>query len=118
MRLNISFFTLLSCLLFISACKHSDPSSPYVKVYKYDGSIQCESTGVELNVMALELIVAGIDVVCSQQGHDGLARITVCGADTGNINIYTIHRVNQTSAEELGFSPVNTLSEYQDQPCE
>jgi hypothetical protein len=68
--------------------------------------------------MAQELISAGIDVICSQEGHDGLARIALCGEPTGNINVYTIHGTNLIDAETLGFQSVSTLSEYQDQPCE
>jgi len=109
--------TLLVFILFLSACKHEDSSQPYTKVYKSDSSIQCESTGIDLDVMAMELINAGIDVVCSQKGSDGLVRAAVCGAGTGGINVYTINTSNLVDTKALGFSPVSELSEYQDQPC-
>lgn len=102
----------------LSACNHDDPSQPYIKVYKYEGSIQCDNAGVELDTMALELINIGIDVVCSQKGHDGMVRATVCGGDTGNVNIFKINRVNFPDAESIGFESVSTLGEYQDQKCE
>lgn len=100
------------------ACNHDGPLQPYEKVFKYDGSIQCESSGIELNIMALELIEIGVDIVCSQKGHDGLNRVTVCGEGTGNINIYQINSSNLPAARSLGFESVNTLSDYNDQVCE
>ncbi len=108
---------LLMITLGLFSCKHNDSSLPYTKVYKSDSSIQCESTGIALDAMAMELVNAGIDVVCAQKGDDGLTRITVCGAGTGIINVYTIHASNLVDAQALGFNPVSELSEYQDQEC-
>ena len=107
----ISVFSMLSCF-------HDGSTRSHVKVFKYDGSIQCENTGLNLEVMALELINAGIDVVCSQKGHDGLIRPAVCGGDTGIINIYKIHNANLPDAENIGFDSVSILSEYSDEICE
>lgn len=117
MGISKKSIVLLGCLLLLS-CKHNDSSQPYIKVFKYDDSVQCESSGVAPEIMMLELINAGIDVICSQKGHDGLARVAVCGADTGNINVYTIHTANLPDAQSLDFMPVSSLSDYHDQPCE
>lgn len=68
--------------------------------------------------MAMDLTNAGIDIVCSQKGNDGEPQLTVCGADTGNINIYTINNSNLPDAEALGFESVNTLVNYQDEQCQ
>ena len=114
----MKYFFLVIGLTFLTACSPEDASTTYVKVHKYDGSIQCKDTGIALDVMALELINKGIDVVCSQKGHDGLSRATVCEGDTGNINIYKIFRANLTDAVSAGFVPVSMLSEYRDQACE
>ncbi len=104
----------LICSLLLAGCQ-SDGSQ---KVFKYDGSVQCNpGSGTPLDVMALELTGAGIDVICSQQGHDGMAYITACGAGTGAINIYTIHSANIADAEALGFKSVLTLPEYRDSAC-
>jgi len=115
---RMKYIDLLIGILVLSSCKHDDTSQPYVKVYKTDDSIQCGNAGVELDVMVLELINSGIDVVCSQKGHDGMVRPTVCGVGTGNINVYKINAVNLPDAESLGFELVSNLSEYQDQKCE
>ena len=103
--------------MLLSACNHDGALQPYEKVFKYNGSIQCESSGIELNIMALELIEIGVDIVCSQKGHDGLDRVAVCREGTGNINIYQINSSNLSDARSLGFESVNTLSDYNDQAC-
>lgn len=113
----LKFASVLLSLILLSACFHEDDPETYLKVFKYDGSIQCESAGIPLVTMALQLTNAGIDIICSQKGHDGLGRIASCGIDTGNINIYTIHSANQVDAEIIGFSPVSVLNEYQDEAC-
>lgn len=115
---HLKFTLVLFSLVFLSSCLNDDSSQPYIKVFKYDGSLQCQSQGIELDTMAFELINAGIDIVCSQKGHDGMVYTTVCGADTGNINIYSINTSNLPDAENLGFNPVSSLSEYQDAICE
>jgi len=108
---------LIIGILLMAACQHVATSATYTKVYKIDGSVQCGYTGIELNAMALELTNAGIDVVCSQKGHDGLMRAAVCGADTGKLNIYTIEKKHLPDAESIGFKSVNELADYQDQEC-
>lgn len=117
MNMVAKFFVLGIIIALLSACNHEVKTDPLLKVYKFDESIQCENTAVELDVMMLELVNSGIDVICSQKGHDGMARVTVCGADTGNINIYEINRVNLPDAEAIGFESVSNLSQYQDQKC-
>jgi thioredoxin-related protein len=119
MHKKIHKTVLVIFLFLLSACHHDDDkSSTYEKVFKSDGSVQCDTSKIELDIMAMELINAGIDVVCSQTGHDGLTRATLCGLSTGNINIYKINSVNLSDAESIGFESVSTLSEYQDQKCE
>jgi len=117
MDMSVKYMALLIGISFLSACKHDDMSPSYVKVYKHDGSVQCASAGVAPNVMAAELINAGIDVICSQKGHDGMNRIAVCGAATGNINVYTINMTSLPVAESINFKSVRNISEYQDQKC-
>lgn len=93
-------------------------SKATIKVYKYDGSVQCENEGIALDDMEHELTNAGITVYCSKKGFDGLAYPAACGNATGVINIYEIERIDLEIAEDLGFEPVNGLSFYVDQHCE
>ncbi len=89
-----------------------------VKIFKYDGSIQCDYAGIPLNDMEQELFDAGITVVCSQKNSNGLNYTQVCGNATGRINVYLIYNYDLSIANELGFKSVDELSEYVDQPCE
>ena len=53
--------------------------------------------------MAEELKNEGIKVGASRKGHDGLAHISVCGASTGKLNVYSIARESLPKARALGF---------------
>lgn len=101
----------------LGACASEGQLTNDVKVYKSDGSLQCEGGGIPLEAMEEELTEVGINVFCAQKANDGMARITVCGADTGNINVYTIDRADLPAAEALGFGPVAELPEYRDEAC-
>jgi len=77
---------------------------PSVQVFKHTESVQCESgSGISLADMEASLINAGIEVLDSNVGHDGLVRTAVCGAGTGGINIYTVYESDVSLAESLGF---------------
>jgi hypothetical protein len=75
-----------------------------IEVYKHDGTLQCGmGEEIPLAKMAEELAGAGIEVLGSRKGSDGLAHITVCGASTGAINVCTIRRSDLDTARALGF---------------
>ncbi len=75
-----------------------------VEVYKYDGSLQCDrGKGTSLQDMARELTDKGIEVKASRKGSDGRMHITMCGASTGRLNVYTIANESLPGARELGF---------------
>lgn len=73
-----------------------------IKVYKADGSVQCEQgTGTKPEEMQKQL--GDIKVYSAENKHDGLIRIQVCGAPTGNCNVFEINESDFTKAEKLGF---------------
>ena len=77
---------------------------PQVEVFKYDGSLQCRrGREIALDVMVGELQKQGIKVAASRKGHDGLTHISVCGASTGRLNVYTIDGEFLPEARALGF---------------
>ena len=115
MHITKYIFTI-SLIVFQLSC--SNHGAPQIKVYKPDGSIQCGTMGIDIDLMAMDLINAGIDVICSQKGIDGSAHLAVCGVETGYINIYTIYISNLPDAGALGFESVNTLPDYQDVQCQ
>lgn len=73
-----------------------------IKIYKPDGSIQCEKgTGIPVQEMAKEL--GDITIYNSENKHDGLMRIQVCGQPTGQSNVYEIGESDYPRAAGLGF---------------
>lgn len=73
-----------------------------IKVYKPDGSIQCEpGTGISPTEMAKQL--SGLKIYSSQSQHDGLMRIQVCGQPTGQCNVYEIAETDLATATQAGF---------------
>jgi hypothetical protein len=117
-KLMAHVIKIVTLLLFATLLSCSTEQTAQTKVFKPDNSVQCGGAGIDVDVMAMELIDDGIDVLCAQTGNDGLLRIAVCGAGTGNINIYTINTANLPDAELLGFASVDTLPEYQDTRCD
>ena len=85
---------------------HSDgnPSVRTIFVFKLDGTNHCEPcAGLDLDSMELELQAAGIEVFSRRKGYDGREGIAICGAPTGQINIYEIASGDLSAALSLGF---------------
>lgn len=103
----------------LTGCNETEePLQGNVKVFKYSERLQCEpDSGISLEDMQMELVDAGIDVLCAQIGNDLLAYSALCGESTGDINVYEIRRVNFEDALALGFLDVSVLSDYVDRVC-
>ena len=78
------------------------PSEARVRVYKPDGSRQCEKRGAQ-SVELMERELAGIVVYSREKRKDGLMHIQVCGSASGMINLYEIDSSFLKQAEERGF---------------
>ena len=73
-----------------------------VKVFKYDGSKQCEpNTGTTLEKMAIEL--DGIEILSSETKNDGRMRVQMCGTPTGQAHIFEIASKDLEEAKKRGF---------------
>ena len=78
------------------------PQVETVFVFKPDGSLQCgERVGIAVQSMEQEL--RGIQVFSRNNRPDGMMRIQVCGAPTGQINVYEIPATSLSEAEKRGF---------------
>lgn len=100
---------LLCVICLVTACDNNDKEDT-VLVFKYKGSAQCyPESGIPLENMLSELTDANISVHCSSEASDGNEIITVCGADTGVVNVYEIPMSSLTTAESLGFNNVQLL---------
>ncbi|TNE38524.1 MAG: hypothetical protein EP347_06035 [Alphaproteobacteria bacterium] len=97
----LGLFVTLGLFVISTAAQAEDETT---EVFKPDGSLQCEATqAITLTEMARDLRRRGIGVLDSRKGHDGVFRMTMCGASTGNINIFSIFLRDLTEAEEIGF---------------
>ncbi|WP_413291499.1 hypothetical protein [Bdellovibrio sp. HCB337] len=73
-----------------------------VKVYKPDGSLQC-GQGKATPLADMQKDLKNIKVHSSFNKNDGMMRIQVCGAPTGNSNVYEIDRKDLEVALKYGF---------------
>jgi hypothetical protein len=78
-------------------------------VYASLDSIQCGAVNRPLSSLSSTLTGAGVTVVTSSCGIDGLARATVCGLQDGSIGIFDIPASQRTTAMALGFAPLGNL---------
>ena len=98
----LTFFGFLSYSVLVYAGGTYAASTIFV--FKHDGTIQCDKfSGVTLDSMEQELSSAGIKVFSSRKGYDGREGIALCGAPTGQINIYEILSSDVSEALRLGF---------------
>jgi hypothetical protein len=74
----------------------------HVKVYKADGSLQC-GQGKAIPAAEMQKDLKSIQVYSSATKNDGMMRIQVCGAATGNANVYEIDRKDLAAALKMGF---------------
>lgn len=77
-------------------------STDRVKVFKYDGSLQC-GQGKQIPVAEMQKDLKGIQVFSSSNQNDGMMRIQLCGSPTGNANVYEIDRKDLDAALKMGF---------------
>lgn len=91
----------------VAVSKEKDPMSKTaladrVKVHKADGSLQC-GQGKAISLAEMQQQLGNIQVHKSFNQNDGMMRIQVCGAATGNSNIYEIDRKDLAAAIKAGF---------------
>lgn len=85
-------------------------NEPPVEIYKYKGSLQCDTTsGVNYWDMEQILLAEGIEVVQSGEQNDNLIRPQVCGAPDGVINVFSVRAGQLADAQALGFNLLSDL---------
>lgn len=74
-----------------------------VRVFKANGSLQCgQGKSIDPATMAKEL--KEIQVYKTTVENDGKLRIQMCGAPTGNVNVFEIDKTNLERALGFGFT--------------
>jgi len=71
-------------------------------IYKLDGSLQC-GLGAKIDLSEMRKELGSIEVFSSENKHDGLMRVQVCGHPTGYCNVYQINAKDLDKALQLGF---------------
>src|SRR5690606_21684377 len=84
------------------------PVQLQVKVFKSALSTQCYNDGIPLDVTAEELKAAGVEFTCAQRAFDGMAYPAVCGAATGEINVFQIFAADLPTVKRLGYAEVSS----------
>ncbi|PIT98919.1 MAG: hypothetical protein COT74_11765 [Bdellovibrionales bacterium CG10_big_fil_rev_8_21_14_0_10_45_34] len=110
LNFNAQLFIKLSGWLWMFAifgctskpCHEIPDPNKTIFIYKYDGSLQCgEGKPVSPQKMVKDL--EGVEVKSMTSKHDGLMRLQVCGAPTGQANVYEIKPEDLEKAEKRGF---------------
>lgn len=105
--MGIKFSVSLAGILILGGCaagycRTARTPVQNVFVYKPDGSLQCgQGKAISVETMAKEL--ESIKVVSMRKDTDGMLRPTVCGAATGQINVYEIPFNQLGKALKRGF---------------
>ncbi len=83
--------------------RDTPPKGETVKVYKPDGTLQCEppAKGKSLEDMAKDL--GPLKIFSQEKAHDGKMRIQMCGTPTGQCNVYEIAVEDLAKAQTVGF---------------
>lgn len=76
--------------------------SERVKIYKADGTLQC-AQGSRIDIKDMQKELKDIHVYKSFSDNDGMLRIQMCGAPTGNSHVFEIDRESLSKALALGF---------------
>lgn len=107
MKHKISAVIFVVAALWLSGCasgycRTSKTPVQNVFVYKPDGSLQCgQGRAISPDEMGKEL--EAVKVVSVRKDNDGMLRPTVCGAATGQINVYELPYNQMGKALKLGF---------------
>lgn len=88
-----------------------------VSVYLSLGSRQCQEGGRTVSEVQKLLTDAGVRVLSSSCGTDGMAYPAVCGAPDGRIAILEVPADQVEAARKAGFSLLSQRPRAQRQPC-
>ena len=80
----------------------SASTASHVKVFKYDGSLQC-GMGKPISLSDMQKELAGIAVYSAENKADGLMHIQACGTPTGRANVYEIEKAQLDTAKQKSF---------------
>lgn len=74
----------------------------HVKVFKYDGSLQC-GMGKAISLSDMQKELTGLAVYSAENKPDGLMHIQACGTPTGRANVFEIEKSQMDLAKKKSF---------------
>lgn len=86
----------------IPATKPIPGPAEKVKVFKYDGSLQC-GMGKAISPEDMKKDLKSLTVHSATSRADGLMHIQQCGTPTGQANVFEIDKANLSEAKKRGF---------------
>jgi hypothetical protein len=125
MKPTIHFVLILAAASLMTGCGAQDNSQATqpqgISLYKATGSRQCAPAAAAHQQRLLDavnsLAGAGVRVLESSCGNDGLMHITLCGAETGEIWIVTVTPESRDKALAQGFRPLQEAPQAQSAAC-
>ena len=111
-----SAMAIISAAAFYGEVEASEPQGN-VKIYKVQGSRQCEGGGQSLEALKRQLVETGAKVLVASCGVDGKMYPAVCGAADGRIGIFEIPASKAQSGLPEGFFLLSSLPDAQIVPC-
>ncbi len=101
-------FLILPMLL---AC-NDDIEEVNVDVVISNGALQCQDNAISISTTKEYLTGAGISVKAESCGTlTGVGVVTLCGAETGQIHVFSIDEKDLDEAGNLGFTDSSTIEE-------
>lgn len=102
-----------------TACAAAPASKPTgtIDVYRSLERKQCEPGGETLESLRQRLQRAGLRPTAASCGTDGMMRMAMCGAGTGDIGIFTLRKDEAERAAKLGFRPLTDLRDAERTAC-
>ncbi len=85
-----------------AAVKAATGAMSRVKIFKYDGSLQC-GQGAKVALADMQKDLGTIQVFSSENKPDNLMHIQACGTPTGHANVFEIERSDLDAAKKKGF---------------
>lgn len=115
MRALLQAILLTLAVAPVAACASTPPKA--VSVYLSLGSRQCQEGGRTVSEVQKMLRDAGVQVLGSSCGNDGMMYPAVCGAPDGRIAIIEVPEGQVEAARKLGFSLLSERPRAQRMPC-
>ncbi|KGJ90554.1 hypothetical protein [Colwellia psychrerythraea] len=107
--MNIKFLPFL-ILPMLLACDDSEEVN--VNVVISNGALQCQDNAIPISTTKEYLTGAGISVKAESCGTlIGVGVVTLCGAESGQVHIFSIDEKDLDEAVNLGFTDSSTIEE-------